>query len=172
MSIRQRGGNSVRLLRSVNDMEYHLAQVNIARMHADLDDPIMLGFTQRLDEINLLAESSPGFVWRYVSATDEVSYYIPEQDKRILLNMSVWESISALKNYVYHSTHLELLQNKKEWFSKLDRPHLAMWWVAQGHKPDPDEAMLKLDILRDKGSCPEAFTFARPYTTNECYSLV
>ena len=43
---------------------YHIAQVNIARMNAPLDDPIMEGFVARLDEINALADRSPGFVWR------------------------------------------------------------------------------------------------------------
>ena len=41
-------------------MEYNLAQVNIARMNADLDDPVMSGFVQRLEEINALADGSKG----------------------------------------------------------------------------------------------------------------
>jgi len=34
-------------------------------MNADLDDPVMSGFVQRLDEINALADGSKGFVWRF-----------------------------------------------------------------------------------------------------------
>ena len=30
---------------------YHIAQVNIGRIRAELDDPIMAGFVNRLDEI-------------------------------------------------------------------------------------------------------------------------
>ena len=41
-----------------------LAQLNIARAVAPLDDPLMDGFVTRLAEINGLAERSPGFVWR------------------------------------------------------------------------------------------------------------
>jgi hypothetical protein len=43
---------------------YHLAQVNIGRMRAPLDNSLMAGFVVRLDEINSLADRSPGFVWR------------------------------------------------------------------------------------------------------------
>ena len=42
----------------------HIAQVNIARMREPLDNPVMAGFVARLDEINALADGSPGFVWR------------------------------------------------------------------------------------------------------------
>ena len=44
--------------------KYHIAQVNIGRMRAPLDHPLMTGFLRRLDEINALADRSPGFVWR------------------------------------------------------------------------------------------------------------
>jgi hypothetical protein len=42
----------------------HVAQVNIGRMKAALEDPVMAGFVARLEEINALADRSPGFVWR------------------------------------------------------------------------------------------------------------
>ena len=45
-------------------MNYHLAELNIARMLYDMDDPRFSGFVNRLDEINSLAEESKGFVWR------------------------------------------------------------------------------------------------------------
>jgi len=44
--------------------KYRIAQVNIGRVRAQLDDPIMAGFVTRLDELNALADDSPGFVWR------------------------------------------------------------------------------------------------------------
>ena len=43
---------------------FHLAQLNIGRFRAPLDDPIMEGFRTQLDPINALADQSPGFVWR------------------------------------------------------------------------------------------------------------
>ena len=41
---------------------FHLAQVNIGRLRAPLDDPIMEGFRSQLDPINALADCSPGFI--------------------------------------------------------------------------------------------------------------
>jgi hypothetical protein len=43
---------------------YYVAQVNIARMSAPLDGPIMAEFVARLGEINTLADRIEGFIWR------------------------------------------------------------------------------------------------------------
>jgi len=71
----------------------HLAQVNIARLKAPLESPLLAGFVARLDEINAIADGSPGFVWRLQSAQGSATYLRPYDDDRILFNMSVWESV-------------------------------------------------------------------------------
>ena len=147
-------------------MEYHLAQVNIAKMLADLNAPVMSDFVQRLNEINLLADSSAGFVWRFLSDEGDATYLRPYEDKNILFNMSVWESLESLKAYVYNSSHLELLKSKKNWFSKLSEPHMALWWVPKGHIPSVSEGLRKINIIKERGACEEAFTFAEPYGPN------
>lgn len=144
-------------------MDYHLAQVNIAHMIAELDDPIMSGFVARLDEINRLAEKSQGFVWRFQTQAGDSIYLRPYSDNSILFNMSVWESIDDLRDYVYASAHLELLKSKGNWFSKPDRPHLALWWIKKGDTPSVAEAMKRLQHLREHGPSPVAFTFANAY---------
>lgn len=145
-------------------MEYHLAQVNIAKMLTELNDPIMSGFVQRLEEINQLAELSAGFVWRFQSDEGDATYLRPYDDKNILFNMSVWESLETLKAYVYNSTHLELIKSKKSWFSKLDESHMALWWVPKGHIPDVNEGLEKIEIIQKNGPCREAFTFAKSFS--------
>ena len=40
----------------------HLAEVDIARMKAPLESDFMSRFVARLDELNALADRSPGFV--------------------------------------------------------------------------------------------------------------
>jgi len=144
-------------------MEYHLAQVNIARMNADIDNPVMSGFFQRLDEINTLADVSKGFVWRFKSDEGDATYLRPYEDPLILFNMSVWESLDDLKNYVYASKHLELLKARNDWFTKLAEAHLALWWLEKDCIPSVEEALAKLDLIKIKGSSPAAFTFAKPY---------
>ena len=46
---------------------WHLAQMNVATALYPTDDPRMSGFMNRLDEVNALADASPGFVWRLQS---------------------------------------------------------------------------------------------------------
>jgi hypothetical protein len=98
-----------------------LAQVNIARMKAALDHPIMSGFAARLDEINALADRSPGFIWRLQTPEGNATYLHPYDDDRILFNMSVWDSIESLKRYVYYTAHVELFRNRQAWFEKIRR---------------------------------------------------
>src|ERR1700752_4293291 len=90
--------------------KYQIAQLNIGRVRAPLDDPRMTGFVKRLDEINALADRSPGFVWRLQTSEGNATYFRPYDDDRILMNMSVWESIETLRNFVYRSLHAELLK--------------------------------------------------------------
>jgi hypothetical protein len=48
-------------------VEFHIAQINIARVLAPIDDPRMEDFVAQLPPVNALAEASPGFVWRLQS---------------------------------------------------------------------------------------------------------
>ncbi len=104
----------------------------------------MAGFVARLDEINALADSSPGFVWRLQTSEGNATYLRPYDDDRLLLNMSVWETIEALRNYVYHTAHAELLRQREEWFEKFAGSYAALWWVPFGHIPGIDEAKKRL----------------------------
>ena len=144
-------------------VEYHLVQVNTAKMKADLDDPIMSGFVQRLEEINTLADDSKGFVWRFQTEVGDATYLRPFDDKRILFNMSVWETLDDLKNYVYSSKHIELLKSKASWFTKLSEAHLALWWIEKDSIPTVEEALEKLSLIQTKGPSPDAFNFAMPF---------
>jgi hypothetical protein len=136
-----------------------LAQVNIARMKGALESPIMAGFVARLDEINALADRSPGFVWRLQAAEGNATYLRPYDDDQILFNLSVWEGVEPLRDYVYRSAHVEVLRARHEWFTAFERPHLALWWVPFGHRPSVDEAKARLAHLVEHGPTPFAFSF-------------
>ncbi len=146
---------------------YHIAQVNIARMRAPLNDAQMAGFVARLDEINAIADGSPGFVWRLQTSDGNATYVRPYEDDRILVNMSVWESIDALRNYVYRSAHRELLRQRQEWFEKFAGTFVALWWVPAGHTPGVDEAKKRLAYLELHGPTEFAFTFKTIFHPNE-----
>ncbi len=138
---------------------FHIAQVNIARMKAPLEAPEMQSFVARLDEINALAERHEGFVWRFQTSEGSAVYLRPYEDDRILFNLSVWESVEALKEYAYRTAHAELLRDRRNWFEQFDGATLALWWVPAGHHPSVDEAKVRLTHLQENGPSRFAFTF-------------
>lgn len=143
---------------------FHLAQVNIGRIRAPLDDPMMDGFRSQLDVINALADRTPGFVWRLQTEEGNAMAIRPvADDDRMAINMSVWESLEALQEFVYRSAHVGPLRDRKQWFEPLDGPILALWWVPAGHIPSISEALDRLRQLKECGPSPEAFTFRQPF---------
>jgi len=148
---------------------YHIAQVNIARMKAPLDDPVMAGFVARLDAINALADNSPGFVWRLQTEAGNATYLRPYDDDRILFNFSIWESIEALRTYVYKTAHAEVLRQRREWFENFSGAYVALWWVPRGYVPGVDEAKKRLAHLEAHGPSQFAFTFKTTFPPDENY---
>ncbi len=152
---------------------WHIAQANIARMRAPIDAPLMAGFVAQLESINAIADASPGFVWRLQTEQGDATSIRAFEDEHILFNMSVWESIEALRNYVYKSGHTGPLRDRKKWFEPLTAPSLVLWWVPQRHIPTVEEAKERLELLKAKGPTAEAFTFRQwfPPPSDESASL-
>jgi len=146
---------------------FNIAQVNIGRIRAELDDPIMAGFVNRLDEINALADTSPGFVWRLKTEANNATYFRPYKDERTLLNMSVWKSIEELRHFVFQTAHVELLRQRQAWFEKFAGAYTALWWVPVGHVPGIDEAKRRLAHLETHGPTQFAFTFQAVFLPDE-----
>ena len=140
-------------------MHYHLAQVNVARMLAPLDSPQLAPFVARLDAVNAEADRAPGFVWRLLDASSVRT----EGDALLLFNLSVWESVEALKQYTYSAGHAQVFRSRGEWFETPSQAHLAMWWIPAGHIPSIDEARERLDYRRAHGDTDAAFSFSRPH---------
>ena len=142
---------------------FHLAQVNIARLRAPLDDPLLAGFVARLDDVNALADAAPGFVWRLQTDAGNATVLRPYDDDRILYNLSVWQNPECLREFVYRGAHVEVMRQRKSWFERYDGPYYALWWVPAGHVPSVDEAKDRLEHLRAHGESAQAFSFAKPY---------
>jgi heme-degrading monooxygenase HmoA len=138
----------------------HIAQVNVGRALAPIDDPLMAGFVARLDDINALADASPGFVWRLKTEAGDATSLQPYDDDRILINMSVWESPEHLKHYVYRTAHAEVMRQRRQWFERFGDVYMALWWVAPGHIPTVAEAKERLAHLQQHGESDFAFSFA------------
>src|ERR1051326_4821629 len=144
---------------------FHLAQVNIGRLRAPIGDPIMEGFRSQLDPINALADRSPGFVWRLQTDEGNATSIRPYDDERMAINMSVWESLEALQQFVYRTAHAGPLRDRKEGFEPIEGPILALWWIPAGHLPSVVEAKERLAHLAAHGASPYALTFRKPFSS-------
>ena len=144
----------------------HLAQVNVAKRLAPLDDPIMQDFINNLDKINAIADSSDGFIWRLQDEDKDEAESI-FQDDSLIINMSIWENLDSLFNYTYNSGHIEVFKRKKEWFSKMKMMHMAFWYVPEGYEPTFQDAKDHLDYLNIHGDTPFAFSFKSKFTVED-----
>lgn len=142
-------------------MKWHLAQTNIGIAKYTYEDSQFEGFVNELDRINALADTSPGFVWRFVQEDENEAGREAFADENVLFNMSMWESREALMNYVYHTEHVDILRKRADWFVPQDRPILALWWQSAGTIPTVVEARHRLDRLLQAGPTEDAFTFRR-----------
>ncbi len=142
---------------------YHLAQVNMAHGRAPIDDPLMAGFVAKLDEINALAERSPGFIWRLQSDSGNATDIRVTDDPRLLINLTVWDSLKSLFDYVYRSEHTKVMSRRREWFEASPAPTVALWWVPAGTTPTVEEALSRLDHLKRRGPTAHAFGFKESF---------
>ena len=134
----------------------------------------MAEFVANLDRINALAERSPGFVWRlkddegHEAAKDQGTsagnaIALRPFGENILVNMSVWENITALSDYAFKSAHVDIMRRRREWFDRMDQAYAVLWWVPAGHHPSLAEAAARLERLRQCGATPRAFTFKESF---------
>jgi hypothetical protein len=141
-------------------VEWHLAQVNIGRLRAPVDDPLIADFVAGLDRINALADVATGFVWRLQTEDGNATAIRPVRDDELLaINMSVWESVETLADYVYRSDHVAFMRRRREWFERFGTSYLALWWIPAGTIPTVAEAMARIAQLDRDGPTPAAFTF-------------
>jgi len=147
--------------------DYHIAQINIARMLAPLTDPVMADFTNNIDRINAVADQHAGFVWRLQTDDGDATALRIFDDDWLIVNMSVWERIDALFDYTYKSDHVAIYRRRKEWFTKMDSHYMALWWIPADHIPTTEEAKAKLNYMDAHGPTPLAFTFKQRFTVAE-----
>ena len=143
--------------------EWHLAQLNIARLRAPLDSPELADFVAALDPINALADAAPGFVWRLQTEDGDATSIRAFDDHMLIVNMSVWESLDALSDFVYRSDHRAVMAGRRQWFDRMAEAYTVLWWVPAGHEPTVEEAKARLETLRRGGPSAEAFTFKAPW---------
>jgi hypothetical protein len=147
-------------------MPFHLAQVTIAQLRHSLDHPAAAGLASRIAVLNLLAERSPGFVWRLkdVRASDLELFsdlFDPFDPARLFYTLSVWTDVDSLRRYVYQSAHAEMLSAaaRHAWMVESSVPNLALWWLPVGIEPTVADSASRWRSLRDLGPTDTAFNF-------------
>ena len=146
---------------------HHLAQINLAHLKAPMDSALLKGFVDKLDEINALADASPGFVWRFLETAAQPSQAVLK-DPLVIFNMSVWQDMQSLHSYVYKTAHAQVFAARAQWFHEwaghLSASHMALWWVPAGHIPTAEEGLERLRRLLAQGPTAQAFTFKRAFS--------
>lgn len=144
--------------------DWHLAQVNIGRLVAPRGDPRVQPFFDALDQINALAESSPGFVWRLTGEGNNATDIQATADPLLIPNMSVWEDAESLFQFVYRSAHTPFMVRRREFFEKFEGSYQALWWIRPGTTPTINDALSRLWHLDRFGPTAHAFTFKKRFT--------
>ena len=133
----------------------HLAELNIGKFKYPVSDPRMAGFMDNLDRVNAIAERSPGFVWRLKGDNNNATDFRVGEDMAV--NLSVWADAKSLEDYVFKTVHAQFYRNKAAWFDLMEKPHMVMWWVAEGHQPTLDEAYARLVKFQAEGASCDVF---------------
>lgn len=154
----------------------HLAQLNVGRLIAPSGDPRLAAFMAALDRVNGIGRRSPGFVWMMEGSGEPGTGNTENTlngDPRFITNLTVWESVENLEEFVWNTVHRQFYERRAEWFEVLTQQHFVMWWVPQGHRPTLDEAMQRLAMRQSAGDSDQAFGWswlkeARLYATRQC----
>ncbi|AIY67272.1 DUF3291 domain-containing protein [Pseudoalteromonas piratica] len=141
-----------------------LAQLNIALPKYPLDAAEMKDFVDNLDSVNALAEQTDGFIWRLQDDSGDATSIQAFENPNMLVNMSVWQTVDSLKNFMFRTHHRDFMRRKNEWFEKLNEDNYVLWWLEDGHIPTVAEGIARLTHLRNEGDSPYAFSFKTNFT--------
>jgi hypothetical protein len=150
-------------------VRHELAQVNVARLEAPLESPLLHDFVAALDPVNAAADAAPGFRWRLqTDAGNATGIRAFEWDTGasagVIVNLSVWDDVESLAAFVYGDVHRAVLRSRRTWFERMVEAHTCCWWVPAGHRPSTDEAEARLLQLRRHGPTEHSFTLRHSFT--------
>jgi heme-degrading monooxygenase HmoA len=138
-----------------------IAHFNVARLLHPPGDPRVAEFTTNTERVNLVAERSPGYIWRW---TDEAStvegsggYQAVEADPSLAISLSVWDSVAAFRFFVQKTVHGAFLRRREEWFAPWGGPNYVIWPLMDDEVPTVAEGWARLDKLTRGGPTAEAY---------------
>ncbi|HEY4609801.1 MAG TPA: GNAT family N-acetyltransferase, partial [Ilumatobacteraceae bacterium] len=77
-------------------------------------------------------------------------------DPLVIVNLTVWTSLDALKAFAFRGIHREFFRRRAEWFVE-GSTRTALWWIAAGDLPTTGDAKRRLDFVDAFGVSPYAF---------------
>src|SRR5262249_17295420 len=128
------------------------------------DDPRVAEFIGLLNEVNAMADAAPGFVWRLQSAQGSATDIQVTDNPRFIVNMSVWETVEALFDFVYRTSHRSVMAKRRSWFARPGGAYQVLWWVALGTLPSIAQGLARLRYLDRFGPSPYAFDFRSKFS--------
>lgn len=158
----------------------HLAELNIGRLSAPVDDPRVADFMANLDRVNGVGRRMRGFVWMMEGSgapgTGNTENSIGD-DPQFVANLTVWEDAESLRSFVWDTVHKQFYERRAEWFEVLGAQHFVMWHVPEGHEPTLEEALARLEHLKAHGDSDFAFGWdalegAADWKSNQCEVVV
>jgi hypothetical protein len=109
---------------------WHLAQVNVSLPLEPLESQRLAPFVAALEPVNAAGEAAPGFIWRLQTEDGNATAVRVLGDDRLIVNLTVWESIEALGDFVFRgAAHLEVLRRRRQWFAPPEQAMTTLWWV-------------------------------------------
>lgn len=154
------------------DMDHELAQVNISRLLAPLDDPELADFVAALEPVNAVADAAPGFVWRLQTEDGNATAvrafeWDTAGSAGVIVNLSVWRDVEHLSAFVFGAAHRDVMRRRRAWFHRMAEARMACWWVPVGYRPTTGEAEDRIRHLRAHGPTPYAFTLRVRFPATE-----
>ncbi len=140
----------------------HIAHASIGIAKYPLDDPRNAEVVNSLEKLYSDAETTDGFVWR--KQDEEIFGVLAAlgQAPNVLLSLSVWTDVDALRRYTFSGLHKEFMDRSSEWFETMEKPTLVLWPVAAGEHPKVAEALERLEHLKQHGPSAHAYGWDGP----------
>jgi hypothetical protein len=142
---------------------WHIAQMNVGTLLYPQDDPRVAEFMGLLDQVNAMADAAPGFVWRLQSAQGNATDIQVTDNPLFIVNMSVWQSVEALFDFVYRASHRSVMAKRRVWFARPAGAYLVLWWTPAGTIPTIDQGLERLRMLDNNGPSRHAFDFRNKF---------
>ena len=84
-----------------------------------MGDPRLDNYIAAAKVVNRLAKRAEGFVWKYATQLGGGASILADDDPRIVINLTVWQSLSSLKHFVWKTLRTNTYDRRGVWFTPM-----------------------------------------------------